>query len=339
MKFEELFAWIAGIFVAGAILVLGLSIVPDPKGKKGFARRFAIALSFCLFWLAGFFGTEQRYGVSQDRPGAKQEDLQTKRLKEITRSKEFRKLRKVWKRLLKLLKEKRPLTRELEEWAKDARRELAGKTLGQGDIALSAKDAGRELAGKALGRGDTALLTKEKAIAQLTYLTIELAYHVRRLNGCEVDGRIIRASCYIRVIPKQRPLILEQEKLLDEAFEDGKISKEVYEKVKLTLKAFKYRGTVIGKGLSEENVILLFKLIKKINSPPQVDITKISPELRKRIEGLIEKLGDNDYKAREEATEALLEIGDFAIPLLKKVLEHKDPEVRWRARTILEELE
>ena len=44
--------------------------------------------------------------------------------------------------------------------------------------------------------------------------------------------------------------------------------------------------------------------------------------------------------AREQATAALLEIGDPAVPILRKIgLGAKDPEVKARAKQILEKIE
>jgi Tol biopolymer transport system component len=54
-----------------------------------------------------------------------------------------------------------------------------------------------------------------------------------------------------------------------------------------------------------------------------------------KIQELIERLGAEDFKVREEATEELKKIGQDAEPYLKKALNHKDPEVRYRAEYIL----
>lgn len=57
-----------------------------------------------------------------------------------------------------------------------------------------------------------------------------------------------------------------------------------------------------------------------------------------RIQDLIRKLGSDDFTTREQATEELKKAGKSARPALQKAAdESEDPEVRQRARTILEE--
>jgi len=58
-----------------------------------------------------------------------------------------------------------------------------------------------------------------------------------------------------------------------------------------------------------------------------------------RIQDLIKKLGSDDFSTREQATEELKKTGKGAREALKKAAdESEDPEVRQRARTILDEL-
>jgi hypothetical protein len=70
--------------------------------------------------------------------------------------------------------------------------------------------------------------------------------------------------------------------------------------------------------------------------PPEI---KITPELEKKVAGLIEKLGAESFETREQATEELIKIGEPATSQLKKASENEDAEVRWRAQSILEEIE
>jgi hypothetical protein len=52
---------------------------------------------------------------------------------------------------------------------------------------------------------------------------------------------------------------------------------------------------------------------------------------------LIEQLGDASYKTRKAAEDKLRELGDAAKSALQKAAdEHEDPEVRWRARRLLQ---
>ena len=58
-----------------------------------------------------------------------------------------------------------------------------------------------------------------------------------------------------------------------------------------------------------------------------------------QIQELIKKLGSDDFTVREQATEDLKKAGKNAREALKKAAdESEDPEVRQRARSILEEL-
>src|SRR5262247_528028 len=58
-----------------------------------------------------------------------------------------------------------------------------------------------------------------------------------------------------------------------------------------------------------------------------------------RIQDLIRKLGSDDFAVRENASEELKKAGKTAREALKKAAdESDDPEVRQRARTILEDL-
>jgi hypothetical protein len=62
-------------------------------------------------------------------------------------------------------------------------------------------------------------------------------------------------------------------------------------------------------------------------------------EQGKKIDELIQKLGDNDWKTREKAEKALQEIGEPALPKLKKALRDKDPERSFRAERLVEQIE
>jgi len=62
-------------------------------------------------------------------------------------------------------------------------------------------------------------------------------------------------------------------------------------------------------------------------------------ELIKRVEELVAQLGAESHKDRQDATQALKEMGGAIVPLLKKHLDSGDPEVRHRLRQIIEEVE
>lgn len=57
------------------------------------------------------------------------------------------------------------------------------------------------------------------------------------------------------------------------------------------------------------------------------------------IEQLIEQLGSNEYRAREDATRNLADRGPTALPALRAAADHKDPEIRRRIEDLLRLLE
>lgn len=59
----------------------------------------------------------------------------------------------------------------------------------------------------------------------------------------------------------------------------------------------------------------------------------------KKVAELLEKLGDEEYRVREDATAALIEMGKDAVGLVRKTFqETRDPEVRWRCEFVLQEI-
>jgi hypothetical protein len=57
------------------------------------------------------------------------------------------------------------------------------------------------------------------------------------------------------------------------------------------------------------------------------------------LQRLIEQLGDRDYRARDTAERRIVAEGNAALPLLRKAMGHKDPEVRRRALRLVPGLE
>lgn len=67
---------------------------------------------------------------------------------------------------------------------------------------------------------------------------------------------------------------------------------------------------------------------------------KITPELKSKIEGLIKKLGDNDWNIREKAQEQLLIIGKPIIyPVIDSIESVQDKEIKTRCIVILTRLD
>lgn len=75
---------------------------------------------------------------------------------------------------------------------------------------------------------------------------------------------------------------------------------------------------------------------KTDSSKEKAPVKKIT--LEERIQNLIKDLGNENFKVREKATEALKRIGPPAVPYLKKALASKEPEVQWRAKNILRQI-
>jgi HEAT repeat protein len=60
---------------------------------------------------------------------------------------------------------------------------------------------------------------------------------------------------------------------------------------------------------------------------------------QKDIKRLIDQLGSDRFKDREQATHGLSKIGKSALPSLKEATKSPDPEVRRRARRLVEQIE
>lgn len=139
-------------------------------------------------------------------------------------------------------------------------------------------------------------------------------------------------------LPERNPHVPEQRALLKKQYEEGKISQEVYERLTRVLDEMDQLQRVMAM-LNARNTALVFRLIRDMAGSRAVDIPRISPEVEKKIGELIEQLGAEEIEKRDEAQHAILQIGEGAIPQLKKALEHKSAEVRARAKLILDELE
>jgi len=63
-----------------------------------------------------------------------------------------------------------------------------------------------------------------------------------------------------------------------------------------------------------------------------------APEAGRRIDELIEKLGDGAWEEREKATQELIRIGKPALPKLLEAVKSPDAEVKWRAEHVLREI-
>jgi HEAT repeat protein len=64
-----------------------------------------------------------------------------------------------------------------------------------------------------------------------------------------------------------------------------------------------------------------------------------APDLPAKVEGLVKKLAAKEWKERDEAMKGLARIGRRAVDSLKPHADVADPEVAWRVRTALAEIE
>jgi len=64
-----------------------------------------------------------------------------------------------------------------------------------------------------------------------------------------------------------------------------------------------------------------------------------TPQTLKRVAALIRQMGDDSYKRREQATDALRKMGDAATDQLRAAASDSDPEIAVRARMLLRELD
>lgn len=76
-------------------------------------------------------------------------------------------------------------------------------------------------------------------------------------------------------------------------------------------------------------------------APPVVPPARAAekPATRDQISPLIDQLGDNDFKKREEASRQLLARGPSALPALKEALQREDFEIVSRARALISKIQ
>ncbi|MCZ7645518.1 MAG: hypothetical protein M5U26_09580 [Planctomycetota bacterium] len=77
----------------------------------------------------------------------------------------------------------------------------------------------------------------------------------------------------------------------------------------------------------------------EVTEPGRAVMGPADREVAERVRNLVKQLGADDFQAREDAQKAILEIGKPALPYLKQALNEGDPEIRLRARQVLERLQ
>ena len=86
----------------------------------------------------------------------------------------------------------------------------------------------------------------------------------------------------------------------------------------------------------DEAVLLdVFPAPKKLVRTALVVLHGIDPRLQDRARELVQRLGDNLPKTREEAESKLFELGPVAVPALEDALRNKDVEIVFRAERVL----
>jgi hypothetical protein len=81
------------------------------------------------------------------------------------------------------------------------------------------------------------------------------------------------------------------------------------------------------------------KLVVPTNEVRKIDFgMHIAPEIARRIDDAIAKLGSDTFNLREEAGKELVSLGPQAYPALKNAARSKDIEVAARAKTLIEKI-
>jgi hypothetical protein len=66
---------------------------------------------------------------------------------------------------------------------------------------------------------------------------------------------------------------------------------------------------------------------------------KITPELKEKIERLLEQLGNDDWDVRKQAQDELIKIGKPCLGILSKAVdETEDPEIKYRGNLIIKKI-
>jgi len=158
-----------------------------------------------------------------------------------------------------------------------------------------------------------------------------------------------KPTCYSPLrppLPRKNKDYQIQQELLDRNLREGKITQEVYGKVKATISRyeedamFSEREYMID-DLDSRNTVLIFRLLREVYEPKTpIKWEEVEPKLKEKINQLIKDLGSEDWKTRDSAQQALIQIDEPAVPALRETLDKSNnPEVKQRVKKILEELE
>ena len=90
-----------------------------------------------------------------------------------------------------------------------------------------------------------------------------------------------------------------------------------------------------GEAIDEAVLMEVFPTPKKLVRTALVVVHGIDPRLQDRARELVQRLGNDLPKTREEAESKLFELGPVAVPVLEDALRNKDVEIVFRAERLL----
>lgn len=87
--------------------------------------------------------------------------------------------------------------------------------------------------------------------------------------------------------------------------------------------------------LDEQTPVVFYPLPAKSTRVGLVIVRRIDPQIAAEVDRLVAELASSNYEQREVAQRRLMELGALAYPSVRAALKHSDPEVVFRAETIL----
>lgn len=354
----DYFLIIMGIVLGFVMFVIGIRRTFKEREARTFVDKLLIATSFTILTLSGCGGNEDNStnlcyaplkpkGV--EKP-IKQEVVEMSelesRVEEIVHSKAWRESRKTRQKLKLLLseriKEYKIMKKEIEKiknnkvnYAYAFKKQI--KKLQNLPRELNnwyhKTDRIKDKQSKKLQDASAPYITNQEAINQANILSLSYADDIQNLARLLGDMYV---TCYIPdpELVKQRELHREnikiQNELLDKQVATGIITQETYSKVKKMIKEYPYFNT--------KNRLLMHRLTNIIDSPVELDISKISEALYDKINKLIWKLMYDDQLLYEQVCEQLKDLGRVTIPQLKNALKNNDIVVKTRVKNILKEI-
>ena len=149
-------------------------------------------------------------------------------------------------------------------------------------------------------------------------------------NEDELFGRFVDRS--FRLATKYNAVDLAMDHVKSMKLEDGQLAVEMW------------NGT-IHRGVpaqAEMPFEIVPGTVLKLPANQIVSVVRPDPlppdDIRKQVETLVARLGAESYKDRQEASEKLAQLGKGIVPLLQKLAENPDVEVRHRIQEVLDKL-